>query len=230
MIDSYQGSAKDVNHIMPKIMQENISENRSLSSLLEDSKALLSGEETTLKQVFSLFQDRGTAFILFLVALPAALPVPAIGIFMIIGPPLIFLTFQQMIGRKVIWLPKWLSQKSLKTASFIDVINKAIPIIQKIEIFSKPRLELFTKGIAPVFIGLMGFIMALSVLVPVPLTNTVPSMGIAGMALGILMRDGLAVIVGAIIGLAWVAMLVILFLYFGAETVDIVKGFFKSLI
>ncbi len=209
-------------------MTQNIEQNRRLSTVLQDSKTLLTKEETTLAQIFALFQDRGTAFMLFLVALPSALPVPAIGIFMIIGPPLIFLTFQQMIGRKVIWLPAWLKTKTFKTESLKAALDKAIPLIQKIEIFSKPRFTFLTQGIAPSFIGLMGFIMALSVLMPVPLTNTVPSMGIAGMALGILMRDGLAVIAGAIIGLGWVLMLVILTLYFGSETVDVVKGFFQS--
>lgn len=209
------------------IMTQNIEETRRLSTVLEDSKALLTAEETTLAQIFTLFQDRGTAFMLFLVALPSALPVPAIGIFMIIGPPLIFLTFQQMIGRKVIWLPQWLKNKTFKTQSLKAALDKSVPIIQKIEIFSKPRLTFLTQGIAPVFVGFMGFIMALSVLTPIPLTNTVPSMGIAGMALGILMRDGLAVIAGALMGLGWVLMLCVLTFYFGTETIDVVKGFFK---
>lgn len=207
-------------------MIENLNETPRLSTVIQDSKALITGDHMTLKQIFDLFQDRGTAFMLFLVALPSALPVPAIGIFMIIGPPLIFLTFQQMIGRKVIWLPQWLQRKTLKSESFKTVLGKAIPLIQKIEIFSKPRFTALTQGIAPSIIGLMGFIMALSVLMPIPLTNTVPSMGIAGMALGILMRDGLAVIAGAVIGLGWVLMLITLFMFFGEETIDVVKGFF----
>lgn len=207
-------------------MIENLNETPRLSTVIQDSKALITGDHMTLKQIFDLFQDRGTAFMLFLVALPSALPVPAIGIFMIIGPPLIFLTFQQMIGCKVIWLPQWLQRKTLKSESFKTVLGKAIPLIQKIEIFSKPRFTALTQGIAPSIIGLMGFIMALSVLMPIPLTNTVPSMGIAGMALGILMRDGLAVIAGAVIGLGWVLMLITLFMFFGEETIDVVKGFF----
>ncbi|MEC4678159.1 MAG: exopolysaccharide biosynthesis protein, partial [Nitrospirota bacterium] len=77
-------------------------------------------------------------------------------------------------------------------------------------------------------IGLLGFLMALSVLFPVPLTNTVPSFGIVLMAIGILMRDGLSVLVGAIIGTAWVIMLVSVILIFGPEGVDLIKETIKS--
>lgn len=206
-----------------------MTETPPLSTTLKEIQPLIPDGSISLGDFLTLFKDRGTAFIMFLIALPAALPVPAIGIFLIIAPPLLFLSFQQIIGRHVIWLPKWLCEKHVKSDSFQNVLNKAIPYVEKAEIFSKPRLVFLTRGIAPSVIGLMGFIMALSVLVPLPLTNTVPSMGIAGMALGILMRDGLAVIAGAIIGLSWVIMLVVVFLYFGSETVDVVKGFFHSL-
>jgi hypothetical protein len=200
-----------------------------LSQVLEDAQNMLNGNTTSLGDLLRLFGDRGTAFILFLVALPAALPVPAIGIFFIVAPPLLFLTAQQMFGRKDIWLPEELKQKEFKTASLISVINKSIPITKKIEIFLKPRLTVLTSGLATCFIGLMGFIMALSVLVPLPLTNTVPSIGIAFMAMGVLTRDGLAVIFGAIVGLGWVLMLTAAAIYFGAEAIDIIKGFFHSL-
>lgn len=202
---------------------------RKLSTLLEDVKPLLTGEQTSLGDILKLFGDRGTAFILFLVALPAALPVPAIGLSIVIALPLLFLTFQQMVGKKIIWLPEELKEKEFKTESLVSVIDKAIPITQTIEIFLRPRLSFLTDTFSTCIIGMMGFIMSLSVLVPLPLTNTVPSMGIAFMAMGILMRDGLAVIFGALIGLGWVLMLVALTLYFGGEAVEIIKGFFKSI-
>ncbi len=201
---------------------------RSLSTILREIQPLLPEGTITLGDFLTLFKDRGTAFIMFLIALPAALPVPAIGIFLIVAPPLLFLSFQQIMGRQIIWLPRWLQERHIKSSSFKNVISKAIPYVEKAEIISKPRLIFLTHGISTSIIGLMGFFMALSVLVPLPLTNTVPSLGIALMALGILMRDGIAVIVGAMIGLGWVLMLIILFLYFGSETVDVVKGFFHS--
>ena len=107
-------------------------------------------------------------------------------------------------------------------------MDKAIPMTEKIEVLMHPRLSFLTTHQATVIIGALGFIMSLSVLLPLPLTNTVPSMGIAIMAMGVLMRDGLAVIAGALIGMAWVLLLVVTFYFFGTESVDIIKNFIKS--
>ena len=70
--------------------------------------------------------------------------------------------------------------------------------------------------------------MALSVTIPLPMTNTVPAFGIATMALGVIMRDGLAVIVGAVVGLAWVAMLLYVSIFLGLEGLDLIKETIKS--
>ena len=71
--------------------------------------------------------------------------------------------------------------------------------------------------------------MALAVAVPLPLTNTVPAFGIALMSIGVLMRDGLAVIGGLIIGLAWVIALVSFVIIFGEQGFDLMKNFIKGL-
>ena len=47
---------------------------------------------------------------------------------------------------------------------------------------------------------------------------------------GILMRDGLAVIAGAIIGIGWVLALCYFVYFFGTEGIDMMKDAIKSLI
>ena len=102
--------------------------------------------------------------------------------------------------------------------------------MKRAERIAAPRLAFVTNGISSRLIGLCGLVMALSVTVPIPLTNTIPSFAIAVMAIGVLMRDGLAVIFGALIGLSWVVVLYSLLIYFGLEGVDMLKDFIKSLI
>ena len=72
--------------------------------------------------------------------------------------------------------------------------------------------------------------MALSVIIPLPLTNTIPSLGIALMAVGVIMRDGLAVIAGALIGMAWVALLCGIVIFLGTDGIDLAKDFIKGLL
>lgn len=202
---------------------------RSLTALLLDLKTSFEGQESiTVGQILEGFHERGFGFFLFLFALPAALPLPAVGYGTILALPLLFLTAQQAIGRHTIWFPDKVKAKSLKTKNLTGSIDKAVPWMQKLEILIRPRLGFMTRGAAGNLIGVFGFIMACSVLLPVPLTNTVPSLGIALMGIGILMRDGLAVLAGAIIGIAWIAALVGFTLHFGAEGLDMFKSMIKS--
>ena len=126
------------------------------------------------------------------------------------------------------WFPEKLKYKSIPSKQLKSFIDGAAPYVEKLEILVKPRLEFVTLGLFSRFIGFAGLIMALAVCVPLPLTNTVPSFGIALMALGVLTRDGLAVLAGLFIGLAWVAMLTFVIGFVGLEGLDLVKEMIKS--
>ena len=202
---------------------------RSLSDILVDLQGHIKGEAVTLKSLLDIFHERGFGFFLFIFSLPAALPVPAFGLNTVIALPLLLLTAQQAIGRRTIWIPiKW-HGKTLSKSRIDGFVQSADPWIKRLEFFIRPRLGFITQGITSNLIGVLGFIMALAVAIPFPLTNTVPSFGIAMMAIGVLMRDGLAVIAGAIIGTIWVCLLVAFVVIYGPEGFDMIKEFIKGL-
>jgi hypothetical protein len=203
---------------------------RSLSDLLNDLQAQTVAKEISLKTLLETFHERGFGFFLLLFSLPAALPIPAIGLNAIIALPLLILTAQQAAGRHTIWLPEsWLS-KSISKKKIDGYIETASPWVRGVENFVRPRLPFITQGFCSNMIGIFGFVMALAVTIPLPLTNTVPSMGIAFMAMGVLMRDGLAVIIGILIGIGWILLLSWLIIFFGSEAIDLVKTTIKNFI
>lgn len=201
---------------------------RSLSQLLCDLESELNNSEISITKLLDTFHERGFGFFLFFLALPAALPLPGLGINMIIAFPMLLLTFQQIIGRHTIWLPEKIKHCTISSTVLKKMIQLSMPWVKRLEVLIKPRLEFMTDGIASRIIGILGFLMAVSVLFPVPLTNTIPSLGIVLMSVGILMRDGLAVLAGAIIGTTWVILLVSVVVIFGPEGVDLVKEAIKS--
>lgn len=201
---------------------------RSISELLEDLDHQFTGEFVTLDEVLNGFHERGFGFFLFIFALPAALPLPGLGINLVVAVPLLLLTAQQALGRKTIWIPAGMRKKNIERTKLSGMIDSALPFTQKIELLIRPRLGFVTQGVFSNLIGFLGFIMALSVCLPVPLTNTVPSFGIALMAIGVIMRDGLSVIAGALIGTAWVAMLIFIIIFLGAEGLDALKETIKG--
>jgi len=203
---------------------------RSLNQLLSDLQSHLSGEVISVRAVLEAFHERGFGFFLFMIALAAALPVPAIGLNTIIALPLLILTAQQAMGRAQVWLPEKWKNKEISASKIEGFIGAAQPWIKRLEFFVRPRLSFMTQGVFSNFIGIAGFIMALAVAIPLPLTNTVPAFGIALMAIGVLMRDGLAVIGGMTIGLLWVVALSSFVIIFGTEGFDLMKEFIKGLI
>ena len=201
---------------------------RPISQVLTDLQNTLPKEKICTFDLLEALHERGFGFLLFIFALPAAIPLPGLGVNLIVAAPLLFFTAQQAMGRHTIWIPEKIKYKSVSRDGFEKMVNAALPFITKLEILVRPRLGFITQGVFSNLIGLAGVIMALSICVPLPLTNTVPAMGIALMAVGVIMRDGLAVIGGMIIGLVWVAMLTYVLVFLGTEGLDLVKETIKS--
>jgi hypothetical protein len=59
--------------------------------------------------------------------------------------------------------------------------------------------------------------------VPLPATNTTPGIAIAVASLGLIARDGVLVLLGVILGLAWIALLVIGFAILGPSFLSVIK-------
>lgn len=211
----------------------NSSENiRSISNVLTDLDAGLPEDRVSVSYLLEAFHERGFGFMLLILSIPMALPIPVPpGINVILASPLILLTAQQALGRRTIWLPETIKKRTVKSSKLRTVLSGSLPWFQRLEKIVRPRMEFMTRGVFSYFIGVFGLIMALSVCVPLPLTNTVPSLGIALMSVGVISRDGLAVIIGALIGLLWVFALTAIIIFLGTEGIEfakeMIKGYFK---
>ncbi len=199
---------------------------RSLSQLIIDLKDGFTGERVTIDHILEGFHERGFGFLLFVFALPPALPFPAPGLGTIVAPALFFLTLQQIAGRHTVWLPGRVRRMSFDRKTISSLLDQGIPWIRRIEILARPRFGNLTRGFPSRLIGVAGFIMSLSIMLPIPLTNTVPGVGIVLMSVGVMMRDGLSVVAGAIIGLGWIAMTVVVVTFFGTEAVTMLRNLF----
>jgi hypothetical protein len=208
--------------------EENI---RALSEVLKDTINGLSEQKTTVNYLIETFHERGIGVVLFIFAAPMALPIPVPpGINLLLATPLVLLSLQLAISRHTIWIPEGIKSKSIDTSKLKSMFTAIIPILEKIELLVKPRFGMITQGVYSRIFGILALLMALTVCIPIPLTNTIPSLGIAIMSIGILSRDGLSVIIGALIGTLWIAILAFGIIYFGSEAFDVIKSFIKSAI
>jgi hypothetical protein len=203
---------------------------RSISQNLITLLETLKGETITIEQILAHLHERSFGFALLVFALPAALPLPAVGIGTLLGLPLVLLALQLTIRRDHVWMPRFIRIKTLKRTTLTHFVAKAVPTLNKIEILIKPRLAFITSRSFEPIIGICALIMALYVCLPFPLTNTIPSFGIAVTAIGLITRDGIAVITGLLIGLLWVLILTTALIIFGVEAFDLIKETIKGVL
>lgn len=85
------------------------------------------------------------------------------------------------------------------------VLRRLIGLVTRV---STSRLLVLTSPRALPFIGAFAAIMGAAMLVPIPFTNTLPSIALALVSLGVLNRDGVLLILGFITGLLGVAVVV----------------------
>lgn len=177
---------------------------------------LADGSESrvSVASILHAFGDRAFGALLLVFALPNALPMPP-GTSAVLGAPLIFIAFQLMIGRPVLWLPRLITDRSMKREDFRTLATKIEPWIHRLERLLKPRARILTTPFADRLTGAACFILSLVLALPIPLGNMPPAVAITAFALGMLESDGVAIGVG---WAATVASFAILALFAGAVT------------
>ncbi|SOE16626.1 hypothetical protein SAMN05877838_1505 [Hoeflea halophila] len=162
----------------------------------------------SLGALSDLMEERAFGLLLLVLALPCCLPFVYI-LPQLVALPMVVLAGQMATGRRAPWLPETLRKRRLPVASLLDVVTRAQRYGGWLERFAHPRFPAVTGDRATRIIGALLIVPCLSILVPLPLTNTVPGIGVALTAVGLIERDALFVVLGLLAALIWVAILVI---------------------
>ncbi len=176
------------------------------SELLEHAIASIEGETVTLGALLDVLAERAFGMVLLVLALPCAIPF-LYGVPQIMSLPMVFVAVQLATGRHTLWLPQSLRNRTLKKSSLKDVVARAKPWLERLERVSKPRLDSLIHSPMELVVGLLFVLFSLTIMVPLPLTNTVPGIAIAIASLGFIERDGLLVLAGSILGIIWTFVL-----------------------
>ena len=181
---------------------------RSINQILHEISGEITDKTISLGELVDFLHERGFGVLLFLFALPMALPLPVPpGINLLFATPLLFLSFQLLYGAKKPWLPPFLRKREFNKTAFDKMVKQGDLWLKRLSWFIRPRLGFVTQGWVSHIVGLFSLLFALCICIPIPLTNTVPSFAVLLMAVGLLMRDGLAIIAGMVIGSAWIGIL-----------------------
>ena len=190
----------------------------AISERLNQLAADAQETSVTLEWVLGQLHERAFGLFLLILALPCCIPF-LYGIPQVVALPLMFVSAQILIGRRVPWLPSRLAQRSVASTELQSLAQRSGPWLRRIEAVSRPRLGLLTRAPLDKVVGAALVLFSASILVPLPGTNTVPGIAVVAIAMGLLQRDGILVLLGGILGTAWIATLLIA----GATLASIIK-------
>ncbi|RZJ95954.1 MAG: exopolysaccharide biosynthesis protein [Novosphingobium sp.] len=182
---------------------------RQFSQVLERIGAR-SGDKLFLGEIVDAFGERAFGAVMLLFAIINMLPWPPGGT-TITGAPLLFLSMELAWGRDSLWLPGWIERASINRRTFRDLSGRFMKAIRFSERLSRPRLAFLSGPFGQGLVGLACLFLSIVLVLPVWGGNLVPAIAIGLFSLGIMQRDGLAIILGwivtgisaAIIVLAW---------------------------
>ncbi|WP_444463129.1 exopolysaccharide biosynthesis protein [Rhodobacter capsulatus] len=175
-----------------------------LSELLTELSEDKSRERIALSDLLDRLRVRAFGPLLVIFSLPNVLPTPP-GTSAVLGLPLIFLTFQMLVGGPP-WFPAFVAKRSLARADFARLTAVLVPRLSRAERLLKPRLGFLSSKWAEQGLGLLALVLAIILTLPIPLGNIGPAFALALIGLGLFERDGVWVLAGVAAGLVALAV------------------------
>jgi hypothetical protein len=162
--------------------------------------AALPGDRIAVGSIVAALKDRAYALLVVLLGLPNCLPMPP-PIPLVCGLVLIFVAIQMLTGRVIPWLPPALLSRSIGKPVLTRAVDRAVPLLVRLERISRPRLTVLGSRYAIPVIGLLILVLALGLVVAAPFIGQIPlGLAVCLVGLGLVERDGLLILAGAAFG------------------------------
>lgn len=180
-----------------------------------------------LIDILELAGERVFGFLFVILALPSALPVPAPGYSIPFGILMFLLAIQLIAGSKIPWFPEKMMKGSMKLTTIQAFLKKGSPWLQRIEAFTRPRMTYVCASFpGRIIIGVAIALMSISMMIPIPGTNTLPAIGIFVTAFGLQEDDGFISLGGLVICCLAAVLsgsIIMVAIWGGTSLVDMIK-------
>jgi hypothetical protein len=186
---------------------------------------LNSDGEKTVGSLIGLFEEKSFALLFILLLGVSALPLPTGGATHVFEIIAMLLALQLIVGRDQIWLPQRWRTKQLAGPRQKAFITRLMKVIRWLERFSKPRFSfLFDHRLSNIVFGVLALGLTLGAFLAPPFSglDTLPSLGVVLLSVGVLLEDFALVVIAIVIGAGGVLLEIVL----GKAAVSGVKKIF----
>jgi hypothetical protein len=170
---------------------------------------LATAGEKTLGSLIEVFGDKSFAILFVLLLGVPALPLPTGGVTHLFEIIAALVAIELIAGREEIWVPqRWrkLELAGPRQQRFVTVLLK---MIHRLERFSRPRMRfLFNHHLSRIVFGLLVLGGSAGAFFAPPFTglDTLPSLGVVLLSLGVLLEDAIVVAIAIVVGVAGVVL------------------------
>jgi hypothetical protein len=174
---------------------------------------LSSDRDKTLGGLIALFEEMSVAILFVLLLGVPALPLPTGGATHVFEVIAILLAVQLIAGRDRIWLPQRWCRLELAGPRRERFLASLMRMIGRLERFSRPRLRfLFDHRASNIVFGVLVVGGSAAAFLAPPFTglDTLPSLGVVLLSLGVLLEDFVVVVAAVVVGAAGVVLEVVL--------------------
>jgi hypothetical protein len=168
-------------------------------------------EPRTLGGLVEAFGERSFAIVFAVLLSLSALPLPTGGVTNVFEAVAMLAALQLIAGRRTIWLPERWRRIDLRGRWGERVTRTLVSRLRWFERFSRRRLPYLTRGRgARTLFGLLVFVFTLAAFLAPPFSglDTLPSLGVVILSLGVLVGDFAFVAAGTAIGAVGVAAVI----------------------
>ena len=174
---------------------------------------LTTAGDKTLGSLIEVFGDKSFAILFVLLLGVPALPLPTGGVTHVFEIIAVLVALELIAGRDQIWVPQRWRKLELAGPKQQRFVTALLKMIRRLERFSRPRMRfLFNHHLTGVIFGLLVLGGSAGAFFAPPFTglDTLPSLGVVLLSLGVLLEDVLVVVVALVVGVAGVALEVVL--------------------
>lgn len=180
------------------------------SELLREFAATRTSERVSIGEIVAALGDRGIGVLIALFAIPNVFPSTVPFGNVMTGVPVILFAVQLMLGVERLILPGIVARRSISTKLFQSWAPRVAGLLAWFERLLRPRLDFMTTARAERALGVLCMILSIVTTLPIPFAHQLPALAIMLIGLGLIERDGLAMLAGASLGAAGVLVLVLI--------------------
>ena len=181
--------------------------------------------EKTVGSLIDLFEEKSFALLFVLLLGVSALPLPTGGFTHVFEIIAVLLALELLVGHERIWLPQRWRNLDLVGERQQRFIAGLMRMIRRLERFSRPRLRfLFNHRLSNIVFGLLVIGGSVGAFLAVPFSglDTLPSLGVVLLSLGVLLEDIVLAVVGVAVGVAGVVLEIVV----GSAAVNAARNLF----